>query len=69
MNRNIVPFANKIIVMIEQARQKALQSVNAELIKLYWSVGEYLSAESKNQNGARLLLMQPLSILIKTAPE
>jgi predicted nuclease of restriction endonuclease-like (RecB) superfamily len=32
--------------MIEQARQNALQSVNAELIKLYWNVGEYLSIES-----------------------
>ncbi|MDR1206151.1 MAG: DUF1016 N-terminal domain-containing protein, partial [Peptococcaceae bacterium] len=32
--------------MIEQARQNALQSVNAELIKLYWNVGEYLSGES-----------------------
>jgi len=32
--------------MIEHARQNALQSVNAELIKLYWNVGEYLSGES-----------------------
>ena len=46
MNGSIVPFADKIIAMIEQARQNALQSVNAELIKLYWNVGEYLSAES-----------------------
>ena len=39
-------IANKIITMIEDARQKALQSVNIELIKLYWNVGEYLSTES-----------------------
>jgi predicted nuclease of restriction endonuclease-like (RecB) superfamily len=46
MSAEIVPYADKIISMIEQARQNALQSVNAELIKLYWNVGEYLSNES-----------------------
>jgi predicted nuclease of restriction endonuclease-like (RecB) superfamily len=46
MSSEIIPYANKIVTMIEQARQNALQSVNAELIRLYWNVGEYLSAES-----------------------
>ena len=46
MNKDIIPFADKIVTMIEQARQNALQSVNAELIKLYWNIGEYLSNES-----------------------
>jgi len=43
-------IADKIIAMIEQARQNALQSVNAELIRLYWNVGEYLSAESSKSS-------------------
>ena len=46
MSGEIVPYVNKIVTMIEQARQNALHSVNAELIKLYWNVGEYLSVES-----------------------
>ncbi|MDR2558440.1 MAG: PDDEXK nuclease domain-containing protein, partial [Oscillospiraceae bacterium] len=46
MNGEIIPYAGKIVDMIEQARQNALQSVNAELIKLYWNIGEYLSEES-----------------------
>ena len=46
MNGEIVPYTNRIVDMIEQARQNALQSVNAELIKLYWNVGMYLSEES-----------------------
>ena len=46
MSNEITSYANRIVSMIEQARQNALQSVNAELIKLYWNVGEYLSAES-----------------------
>ena len=32
--------------MIEKAQQNALESVNTELLKLYWNVGEYLSNES-----------------------
>ena len=52
MNNEIIPYANKIVTMIEQARQNALQSINAELIMLYWNVGEYLSQESaKSQWG------------------
>lgn len=50
MNNEIVPYADKIISLIEQARQNALQSVNAELIKLYWNVGEYLSTECAKSN-------------------
>ena len=46
MSGEIVPYADKIVDMIEQARQNALRSVNAELIKLYWNVGKYLSEES-----------------------
>jgi len=47
MGNEISPYVGKIITLIEEARQNALQSVNAELIKLYWNVGEYLS----NANG------------------
>jgi predicted nuclease of restriction endonuclease-like (RecB) superfamily len=36
---------NVIIAMIEKARENTLASVNTELIKLYWNVGEYLSNE------------------------
>ena len=46
MSHDIVPHASTIVAMIEQARQNALKSVNAELIRLYWSVGEYLSKQS-----------------------
>ena len=46
MTNEITPFADKIVGMIEQAHNNALKSVNAELIRLYWNVGEYLSIES-----------------------
>ena len=46
MSNDIVPHINAIITMIEKAHRNALESVNTELIKLYWNVGEYLSNES-----------------------
>lgn len=48
MSNDIILHANAIVAMIEQARHNALKSVNAELIRLYWNVGEYLSKESAN---------------------
>ncbi|MDV0446512.1 putative nuclease YhcG [Methanosarcinaceae archaeon Ag5] len=46
MSHDIIPYADAIIHMIEESRLNVLKSVNAELIKLYWRVGEYLSNES-----------------------
>lgn len=34
---------DKIISIIEDTRSRALRAVNAELIRMYWDVGEYLS--------------------------
>ena len=34
---------DEIIALIQQARTRALQAVNTELIDLYWRVGEYIS--------------------------
>ena len=33
----------EIVDLIQQAKQRALQAVNTELIDLYWRVGEYIS--------------------------
>ena len=41
-------LAGKLIEIIENSRNNALRKVNEELIQMYWLVGEYLSAESKN---------------------
>lgn len=34
---------NEILVAIHNARSKAYQSLNKELITLYWQIGEYIS--------------------------
>lgn len=33
----------EVIALIQQARQRAFQAVNTELIDLYWRIGEYIS--------------------------
>jgi predicted nuclease of restriction endonuclease-like (RecB) superfamily len=36
---------SEVVQMIHQARYNAIKSVNAEQIKLYWGIGEYISAK------------------------
>lgn len=35
----------EVVGLIEQARQRAYKAVNAELVGLYWQVGEYISGK------------------------
>jgi predicted nuclease of restriction endonuclease-like (RecB) superfamily len=37
------PDFNKIISIIESARNRALRAVNTELIQMYWDIGKYIS--------------------------
>ncbi len=34
---------DEVIHIIDNARSRAMKAVNAEMIQMYWSVGEYLS--------------------------
>ena len=46
MEKNLTPMNNDfgaVISIIENAKGRALKAVNAELINMYWEVGEYLS--------------------------
>lgn len=45
---NEIVLAGKLIEIIETSKKNALRKVNEELIRMYWSVGEYLSVESQN---------------------
>ncbi|CAN7224627.1 DUF1016 N-terminal domain-containing protein [Pseudorhodoferax sp. LjRoot39] len=35
----------EVVRLIEQARQRAYQAVNTELVGLYWQIGEYISGK------------------------
>ena len=69
MGGEIALYANKIITLIEQARQNALRSVNAELIKLYWNVGEYLSKENGKTNWGDAFIDETAKYIRENCPE
>lgn len=43
-----------IIRLIKQSRTNAIRAVNAELINLYWNIGEYISKKIKQSEWGRL---------------
>ena len=46
MKESIVPAAgqfDEVIQIIQTSHDRALKAVNAEMIRMYWSVGKYLS--------------------------
>ena len=68
MSGEIIPYADKIVDMIEQARQNALRSVNAELIKLYWNVGKYLSEESAKSSWGDAFIDETANYIKENCP-
>jgi len=69
MDNGILPYANKIIALIDEARQNALKSVNAELIKLYWNVGEYLSTENGKTSWGESFIDETARYIKENCPE
>ena len=48
MRKDLIPQTGRfeeIVSIIDNARNRALKEVNAELIQMYWNVGEYGDAE------------------------
>ena len=68
MSGEIIPYADKIVDMIEQARQNALRSVNAELITLYWNVGKYLSEESAKSSWGNSFIDETANYIKENCP-
>jgi predicted nuclease of restriction endonuclease-like (RecB) superfamily len=69
MSNDIMPFANTIIDLIQNAKQNALRSVNSELIKLYWNVGKYLSEESEKSSWGDSFVDATAEFIKKQHPE
>lgn len=47
LTQNMEQF-DVLLSIIDSARTRALKAVNAELIQMYWNVGEYLSGLCAN---------------------
>lgn len=69
MSNDIIPHANAIVAMIEQARQNALRGVNAELIQLYWNVGGYLSKQSEKASWGDAFIDATANYIKENCPE
>ena len=58
----------EIVTLIEQARQRACQTVNTQLIELYWKVGETISAKLATAAWGEGVVDQLARYLARTQP-
>lgn len=59
----------QILSMIKSAREKALLSVNAELIKLYWEVGKYISEKINKSEWGEGVISNLANYISTSLPE
>ncbi len=64
---NVKDFA-AVISIIENARGRALKAVNAELIRRYWEVGEYLSELCMESSFGDKIIDEVAKYIANTAP-
>ena len=57
-----------IITIIETARTRALKAVNAEMIRMYWAVGEYLSGLCANSAFGDKVIDEVAAFIAKENP-
>lgn len=68
MSKELTPKTgqfDEIISIIDNARTRALKAVNAELIQMYWNVGEYLSSLCADSGfGDKVIVEQDLFLYL-----
>ena len=71
MSESIIPMEQQfqdIITIIETARTRALKAVNAEMIRMYWAVGEYLSGLCGNSAFGDKVIDEVAAFIAKENP-
>ena len=58
-----------IIRLIKKSRANAIKSVNAELINLYWNIGEYISNKIEQAEWGESVVIELSKYIQKTEPE
>lgn len=58
-----------IIRLIKKSRVKAIKSVNAELINLYWNIGEYISNKIEQAEWGDSVVIELSKYIQKSEPE
>lgn len=59
---------DEIISIIDNARTHALKAVNAELIQMYWNVGEYLSLLCANSSFGDKIIDEVAAYIVQVNP-
>lgn len=71
MSKDLAPESNDfgaVISIIENAKGRALKAVNAELINMYWEVGEYLSDLCLESSFGDKVIDEVAAYIAKSAP-
>lgn len=63
------PVFGEVLQLIQSARQRAYQSVNSELIVLYWQVGKYISRKLTTSEWGDGVVDELARFLARTQPE
>lgn len=58
-----------IILLIKQSRTNAIRAVNAELINLYWNIGEYISKKIEQSDWGDSIVVELANFIQKYEPE
>ncbi|MFZ2650110.1 MAG: PDDEXK nuclease domain-containing protein [Burkholderiaceae bacterium] len=58
----------EVVNLIEQARQRAYQAVNTELVGLYWQIGKYISGKLETAQWGEGVVDQLAAHLARTLP-
>ena len=66
---NLEKQFREVTELIKKARYKALQSVNTELIDLYWQVGEYVNQKVETAEWGKGIVKKLADYLKRTLPE
>ena len=68
---DIVNYSNdfdNIIAIIEKSKMRAIRAVNAEMIEMYWQIGQYLSEKSNNDGWGKNTVQDFADYLKRTYP-
>lgn len=58
-----------IIHLIKQSRTNAIRAVNAELINLYWNIGEYISKKTEQSEWGDSVVTELAKFIQTNEPE
>ena len=67
LTQNMGQF-DELLSIIDSAHTRALKAVNAELIQMYWNVGEYLSGLCANSGFGGKVIDEVAAYIAKTNP-